>query len=262
MDKKVKTTPAKHAKLTSTPKSARIVRAIIYILAFCAWTYLALELSALLFSYLFYYLIGPNQLSTPLWTTIYSAVMYTGACVLVTVAPYKLIKKFKPKAPDRASLGLNSTPTWTDIGLAPVGYIIYFLLAAFLTFAFQQIFPWFDINQAQNVGYNSYLYGTDVIIAFIALVIIAPIAEEIIFRGYLYGKLRHQVNLAAPLAALIVSTLFGFLHGQWNVGINVFALSLVLCALREITGTIYAGILLHILKNGIAFYLLYVAHNS
>ena len=90
----------------------------------------------------------------------------------------------------------------------------------------------------------------------IALVFIAPIAEEIIMRGWLYGKLRSRLPL--PLAIVLTSILFGFLHGQWNVGVGVFALSLVLCSLREITGTIWSGILLHILSNGIAFYLLYI----
>ena len=64
---------------------------------------------------------------------------------------------------------------------------------------------------------------------------------------------------AILIANLLVSVLFGLVHMQWNVGINVFAMSVVMCALREITGTIYAGILLHMLKNGVAFYLLYVA---
>jgi membrane protease YdiL (CAAX protease family) len=59
-------------------------------------------------------------------------------------------------------------------------------------------------------------------------------------------------------SSLLVSLLFGVVHLQWNVGVNVFALSIVLCSLREITGTIYAGILLHMLKNGVAFWLLYV----
>ena len=49
------------------------------------------------------------------------------------------------------------------------------------------------------------------------------------------------------------------MHGQWNVGINVFAMSIVLCVMREITGSIYSGILLHMLKNMLAFYLLYIA---
>ena len=59
------------------------------------------------------------------------------------------------------------------------------------------------------------------------------------------------------LAIFLVSLLFGVVHLQWNVGVNVFAMSVVLCGLREITGTIYSGIVLHILKNGIAFYILY-----
>ena len=91
----------------------------------------------------------------------------------------------------------------------------------------------------------------------IALVFIAPIAEEILMRGWLYGKLR--TKLKAPLAILLVSLVFALLHGQWNVGVTVFSLSLVLCTLREITGTIWSGIILHMLSNGIAFYLLYVA---
>ena len=58
------------------------------------------------------------------------------------------------------------------------------------------------------------------------------------------------------LAMILVSVLFGIMHRQVNVGINVFFLSMVLCLMREMTGTIYAGILLHMLKNGIALALI------
>ena len=60
------------------------------------------------------------------------------------------------------------------------------------------------------------------------------------------------------ISILLVSLLFGIVHLQWNVGVNVFAMSIVMCLMREITGTIHAGILMHMLKNGIAFYLLFV----
>ena len=89
--------------------------------------------------------------------------------------------------------------------------------------------------------------------------------EEVIFRGWLYGKLRQKLSgktseiTGIIISILLVSLLFGIVHMQWNVGVNVFALSVVLCVLREITGTIYSGILVHMLKNGIAFYFLYVA---
>jgi membrane protease YdiL (CAAX protease family) len=77
-----------------------------------------------------------------------------------------------------------------------------------------------------------------------------------LFRGYLLGKLRKYVPLWA--AILVTSLLFGFVHGAWNVGIDVFALSIVLCLLRVWTKTLWAPILLHMLKNAVAFYLLFI----
>ena len=100
------------------------------------------------------------------------------------------------------------------------------------------------------------MFGLERGLAFITLVVIAPIIEEIIFRGWLYGKLR--IIIPKWLAILITSLLFGLIHMQWNVGISVFAMSIVTCTLREITGTIYSGILVHMINNGVAFCLVYI----
>jgi membrane protease YdiL (CAAX protease family) len=127
------------------------------------------------------------------------------------------------------------------------------------------IFPWFDISEAQEIGFALTVSGADRVVAFLTLVVVAPIAEEIIFRGWLYGRLRDNTFKKLSTAwrigwsVFLTSLLFGILHQQWNVGVNVFAMSVVLCGLREFTGTIYAGILLHMLKNGLAFYSLFVA---
>ena len=95
-------------------------------------------------------------------------------------------------------------------------------------------------------------------LAFLTLVVIAPIAEEMLFRGFFYGGLRRSFGII--LSSLLVSVVFGALHMQWNVGVNVFALSLVLCGLRELTGGIWAGVVLHMVKNAIAFYGLFIVH--
>ena len=92
--------------------------------------------------------------------------------------------------------------------------------------------------------------------AFVCLVILAPFCEEVLFRGWLYGKLRFKMP-AVP-AILIVSLLFGVMHGQLNVGVTVFAMSIGMCVMRELTGTIWGGVLLHMLKNALAFYFLFV----
>lgn len=157
----------------------------------------------------------------------------------------------------RTALGLSGLPTWTDIGLAPIGYIASLILGSLLV-AFFSVFEWFNVGEAQDVGFNSVYSGFDRLVTFIALVVIAPIAEEIIFRGWLYGKLRSFLNI--PVSILIVSAFFGLMHGQWNVGITVFAMSVILCLAREFTGTIYSGIIMHMLKNGVAFILLYIVN--
>ncbi|MEJ0073120.1 MAG: CPBP family glutamic-type intramembrane protease [Candidatus Saccharibacteria bacterium] len=40
--------------------------------------------------------------------------------------------------------------------------------------------------------------------------------------------------------------------------IDTFTLSVVLCYIREKTGTLWSGVLIHALKNGIAFLSLYI----
>ena len=128
--------------------------------------------------------------------------------------------------------------------------------AGILMLIMKWLIPGINLEQEQDVGFNNLIGRAEMIEGFIALVIIAPIAEELIFRGWLYGKLR--ARMTAVSAIIICSVLFGILHGQWNVGITVFAMSVVMCLIRELTGTIWSGILVHMLKNGIAFYLLYV----
>lgn len=207
-----------------------------------------------------YFILGRETLTTPVWTTICNALIYTLATFLIIWVPVKFFKK--PRL-SRTELGFKDLPTWTDLLLAPAGFIVYLIIAAGLVLVFSQ-FSFYDATEVQELGYNL-INGFDRIIAFVALVVIAPIAEETIFRGWLYAKLRALLpgkHLSIVVSCLLVSILFGLLHGQWNVGVNVFAMSLVLCGLREITGTIYAGILLHILKNAIAFALVYIVGMS
>ncbi len=203
-----------------------------------------------------YFILGRDLLTTPVWTTVCNALIYALATFLIIWVP---VKFFKKRPLSRTELGFKGLFTWTDILLAPAGFIVYLIFASVLIAIFSN-FSFFDASEAQELGYNL-LNGFDRVVAFFALCVIAPVAEELIFRGWLYAKLRALIpgkRLSLILSILLVSILFGLLHGQWNVGVNVFAMSIVLCTMREITGTIYSGILLHILKNTIAFALVYI----
>lgn len=163
---------------------------------------------------------------------------------------------------------------WSDIGLKrpKVRHITYGLLAAVPYYVLyiiavaiiSVIIPALNVNQAQQIGFNSVHGFLPLILAFVSLVVVPPLAEEIAMRGFLYTGLRKW--LPKIVSGLIVSVLFGAAHlaeggsagPLWIGAMDTFILSLVLVFLREKTGNLWAGITLHALKNGIAFISLFI----
>lgn len=150
--------------------------------------------------------------------------------------------------------GVNKPLSWKGLGLAIGGFFAYMILTIVASTVASHILPGYNLTESQNVGVSNFT-SADPILLYLGFVIIAPVAEEIIFRGLLYGYMR-RLGVNKWLLAVIVSALFGLAHGQWNVGIDVFCLSLVLCVLREFTGNIWSGVALHMIKNGLALTLL------
>lgn len=250
----------KKSKVPSKLPKKRKINTPLNIVLMLLWVFSSVIAGQAIVGYPMYWILGADGFHQPVWSAVYSALSYIVSLVLTIFVPIALFKRWHVTWKD---LGLNKAPSWTDIGLAPIGFIVATILAGALV-AICELIPGFDADALQNVGFSYYLVGFDRIIAFLTLVVAAPIAEEIIFRGWLYGLIRKETSShmkeiwSMVLSSLLVSFLFGLVHFQWNVSVNVFAMSLVLCALREITGTINAGILMHMIKNGVAFWLLYV----
>lgn len=159
------------------------------------------------------------------------------------------------------TLGLNRLPQWRDLGITALAVPIYvvFLVAAMALVS--TLLPTVDLEQAQDIGLSMVSPGIEMWLVFLLLVVLGPVVEELVFRGYLYGKLRAT---KAPVWLIIVvsSALFGAAHMQWNVAIDTFILGAVMCVTREIAGSIWPAIMMHMLKNGLAFYFLFVAGPS
>lgn len=266
----------KHSPTNTTHKK-QLVWFTIFTLA---WTALSMVGSQYIIAWPMLMLLG-DQASQPFWMSIYYVLSYVLTLAFIILLPPRLYRLWQRQHPTKLStdhtsttenqspnsvtafsttpteMGVKTPPTLVDIGLAPIGYVVYSILSSALL-QFMSLFQWFDTEQSQDVGFGYFITGPERIIAMISIVFIAPLAEELIMRGWLYGKLRSRLPIW--LAILLTSILFGLLHGQLNVGVGVFVLSLVLCLLREITGSIWSGVLLHMLSNGIAFYLLFVVH--
>lgn len=82
-------------------------------------------------------------------------------------------------------------------------------------------------------------------------VAMAPFVEEVFFRGILYLPLRSRLGVFP--AALIVSGVFAAVHFYPYGVLQLAIVSLVLIALFERTGTLWASILAHALYNGVTF---------
>ena len=125
------------------------------------------------------------------------------------------------------------------------------------------LFPGINFDQKQQIGFES-SHGVALFLVFISLVILPAIVEEILVRGFLYTGLRQKFNRLA--SALLVSAIFGIAHLQlgsgepplYSAAIDTFILSIVLVWLREKSGSIWAGVLVHMSKNGLAFLSLFV----
>ncbi|HEV2318187.1 MAG TPA: type II CAAX endopeptidase family protein [Verrucomicrobiae bacterium] len=90
-------------------------------------------------------------------------------------------------------------------------------------------------------------------------VILAPVAEEFIFRGVLFTFVR-QLGLRKT-AWFGVSLLFALIHGDAAIFIPLFGLALVLTWLYEITDSLLAPIFTHALFNAANLILLAYAPN-
>lgn len=221
-----------------------------------AWVLASFVVSSLIISLVLQMLqsmgvITENSNQSLINTAIAALVYVLTLCIVIGV-PFKA----KGIITTKEELGLTKSLAWKDILLAPAAFVIYIICAGILIAAVSAFFPDFDAAENQEIGFDNITNYFEYILAFLTLVIIAPVAEELLVRGYLYGKLKKVVPVVA--AAIISSLLFSLMHLQWNVAINVLPLALIMVGLREMTGSIWAGILLHMIKNGVAFYLLFI----
>lgn len=87
-------------------------------------------------------------------------------------------------------------------------------------------------------------------------ILLTPIAEEVIFRGFLLNAGKGYGKLGKNVAMLMASALFAFSHSQYHNAttfISLFIFSIILCLARFYSGSLMVPIVLHGLNNAISF---------
>ena len=101
---------------------------------------------------------------------------------------------------------------------------------------------------AELYQFDSLLYA---LLLIIATVVIAPFSEEVLFRGFLQKFLElHWKNVTK--AVLVTSLFFAAVHMNPGWIIQIYLLGIILGYLSWKTRSIFPGLILHSLNNGLA----------
>jgi membrane protease YdiL (CAAX protease family) len=96
-------------------------------------------------------------------------------------------------------------------------------------------------------------------------ILLAPLVEETIFRGYLYPVLARSFGVGAGV--VITGTLFGLLHapqlwGGWGQISLLIGVGIIFTAARAISRTVVASYILHVSYNSFLFIAFLVASHG
>ena len=91
------------------------------------------------------------------------------------------------------------------------------------------------------------MYGGNAMLTFFVTVLMAPVLEELLFRGLIYKRLRVQFN--PVISAVIASLAFGVTHGNLVQFVYAFAAGMLLCFGYEKFKNLWAPIVFHMCAN-------------
>ena len=93
-------------------------------------------------------------------------------------------------------------------------------------------------------------------------VTLAPLMEELFFRGFLYPVLARRLGL--PVAVFLTALGFALLHGaqlmfSWGPVLVIFLVGMILTMVRARTNSVAAGVLIHMAYNATIAVAMFVA---
>jgi membrane protease YdiL (CAAX protease family) len=133
---------------------------------------------------------------------------------------------------------------WWWLPIVPLAAYVALVGADYLQQVNQSLFPSVSNGQCVTVRHD---YSHYYLLAIIVVCVIAPISEETIFRGFIYGWLHRwgPAALAVPLSAII----FAAVHQQLVLVLPLFFVGLVLASLYQGSRSVLPGVLTHALFN-------------
>ena len=192
------------------------------------------------------FLFGGNDGTVVSLSIIIGCVLITAITVSVirlrggSVRQYLVLKSFSPA-----------------VGLRMAGLLLIFMIASQALTYFLDETPLVFVDPL-------YQSVSSVWLLVFAMVIVAPLYEELVFRGILWTAIAEQFAdssystkyRGAIVASTVTSLIFAVIHVQYGIYeiSTIVVLALVFCYARVKSGSLLLPILLHIANNGAAMW--------
>ncbi|MDU1313655.1 MAG: CPBP family intramembrane glutamic endopeptidase [Clostridium septicum] len=140
---------------------------------------------------------------------------------------------------------LKKTKSCNIIGAIILGFFAWIFNSSWVGFlqTLDQFKEAFNVMDQMLSGVGS----GNIFVAILVVGIIAPIAEEFIFRGVIYRALKKNMSIVSTI--IIQAILFGIFHGNLIQGMYTIPLALVLGYVTYRTNSLLPAIMIHIVNN-------------
>ena len=89
--------------------------------------------------------------------------------------------------------------------------------------------------------------GGSTLLSILNIIILAPIAEEIVCRGAVYGGFRRRLGVVPSV--ILGGIVFGLIHFNGWISLVMMFMGMLMCVVYEKTGSLFYPIILHMINN-------------
>ena len=152
---------------------------------------------------------------------------------------------------ERLACGRLTSLGWRAAGFNPTKVLMGVILLVASSIVTSPLAKWLDsdVRVFPDGGWT-----------LLVAVVVAPILEELIFRGRLYSLFRRE--MAPSLAVILTSVLFAAAHGSFVVALDAFIAGVILSYFYLSSGSIILPIVLHICNNAVAYALTVLSYQG
>ena len=170
----------------------------------------------------------------------------TGITALLTILPCAFL--YLNDRDNRMSGRMIPSPSGAKISVPAVLLLIGLgaALSLYGNVLLSLLAQWFPIDDYSEVT-EQVESGKALWVLILCMGILAPVAEEMVFRWLIYLRLRDTFPIWT--AALVSSVFFGVYHGNMMQGIYAGVLGMFFALALEMTGNLWSSVILHVSAN-------------